>query len=63
MDHATTTVPVEKLKLSKAPAAEIAAAAMAAQRDAGLDQADFVIVAVPAGSSDEAHDVVDAALT
>jgi len=42
------------LKLSRAPTAELGAAAMQAQKAAGLEVADFVIVAVPPGSADDA---------
>lgn len=41
------------LKLSRAPTAELGAAALQAQKAAGLTVADFVIVAVPAGTADD----------
>lgn len=43
---AVTTVTVERLRLSRAPAADLAGAAMQAQQAAGLARADFIIIAV-----------------
>lgn len=47
-----------RLRLSKAPAAELAAAALQAQAEAGIDPsagngkgADFIVIAVPAGTA------------
>lgn len=56
MASGVRTVTKEKLALSKAPAAELASAALEASADAGLEPgaAAFVIVAVPA------HDIADA---
>lgn len=47
-------IPEGRLRLSRAPAAELGAAALLAQKEAGLDGADFVIVAVAPGSGDDA---------
>lgn len=62
MQHGTATVPVERLRLSRAPTADLAAAAIEAQKTAGLDQADFVVLAVEPGTVDlvELARVVDA---
>lgn len=41
-----------RLRLSRAPAAELAAAALAARKTAGLTTGcDFIVVAVPSGTS------------
>lgn len=48
---AAVYVTEERLTVSPAPSAEIAAAAMDAQARAGLDRADFVILAVPPGAA------------
>jgi hypothetical protein len=42
----TATVLEGELALSKDPTAELAAAALAAQEAAGLDRADFIVIAV-----------------
>lgn len=47
----------ETLNLSKSPTSELAAAAVAAQNDADLERADFIVVAVTPG---ELGNVVDA---
>lgn len=47
-------VPEGRLRLSRAPTAELGAAALLAQEEAGLDAADFVIVAVEPGLGDDA---------
>lgn len=52
----------EKLRLSRAPHAELAAAATQAQEDAGLEEADFIIVAIDPDSSEGAVDAIAAAL-
>lgn len=57
----TSVVASERLRLSRAPAAEIAAAALQAQRDAGLERADFVVLAVEPGKLDAAKAAVDGA--
>lgn len=50
MDPIAAAVCLEgRLRLSRAPSAELASAALLAQRDARLPAADFVIVAVPPG--------------
>lgn len=50
---ATARVDAERLLLSPAPAAEVAAAALEAQQSAGIEHADFVVVAVDRGSGAE----------
>lgn len=50
------------LELSRSPAAEIAAAALAAQRTAGLERADFVVVAVEPGNLHRTAELVRSAL-
>lgn len=50
-----------QLRLSKAPTAELAAGALRAQEVAGLEAADFLVVAVQPGSGDAALDAVRAA--
>ena len=47
-------VPEGRLRLSRAPTSELGAAATLAQQEAGLDAADFVIVAVQTGLGDDA---------
>jgi len=47
-------VPEGRLRLSRAPTSELGAAAQQAQAEAGLDAADFVIVAVEPGLGDDA---------
>jgi len=42
------------LRLSRAPTAELGAAALQAQKAAGLKAADFIIVAVAPGTADDA---------
>lgn len=59
---ATARVDAERLLLSKAPAAELAAAAQDAQRAAGLERADFVVVAVERGHGGETERKVADAL-
>lgn len=49
-----TIVPEGRLLMSKAPTAELGAAATLAQQQAGLRSADFVIVAVEPGLGDDA---------
>lgn len=49
------------LRLSKAPTAELAAAALEAQEAAGLERADFIVVAVPPGTAPATVDAVAAA--
>lgn len=41
-----------KLRLSRAPISELAAAALKAEEVAGLTGADFIVIAVPAGTAD-----------
>lgn len=62
MRSATAPVARERLLVSPAPAAEIAAAAYHAQQLAGLEQADFVVIAVEPGQLNEADDAINAAL-
>lgn len=48
----TAIVDEATLRLSRAPAAEIAAGALMAQKAAGLERgADFILIAVPPGSA------------
>jgi len=47
-------VPEGRLKLSRSPSADIAAAAMQAQEAAGLTTADFIVVAVKPGTATDA---------
>lgn len=49
------------LKLSRAPVSELAAAALKAQEVAGLDAADFIVIAVPPGTADAAAAPAEAA--
>lgn len=46
-------IPEGRLRLAKAPTAELGDAALQAQQAAGLDAADFVIVAVTPGTADD----------
>lgn len=46
-------VPEGRLRLSKAPTSELGDAALQAQHAAGLDAADFIIVAVTPGTGDD----------
>lgn len=62
MIHGAKTVPVERLQLSPSPTAEIAAQAIAAQKEAGLTRADFIVIAVEPGQSDVAHGAAAAAV-
>lgn len=62
MIHGAKTVPVERLQLSPSPTAEIAAMATAAQKEAGLTRADFIVIAVEPGQSDVAHAAATAAV-
>lgn len=62
MKGATTIVPVERLTLSRSPAAEVAAGALEAQQEAELAQADLVVVAVEPGQGDVAEAAIAAAL-
>lgn len=55
-DTGVALVASETLNLSKSPTSELAAAALAAQNAAGLERADFIVVAVTPG---ELGDVVD----
>lgn len=52
----------ERLELSRSPTSELAAAALDAQRAAGLERADFIVVAVRPGEVVDAGDVVRRAL-
>lgn len=63
MDPAAASTCLEsRLRLSKAPTAELAAAALRAQKVAGLDGgADFIVVAVPPGTAEGAVGPVEAA--
>lgn len=45
-------VPLGRLLQSRSPIAELGAAAQQAQQDAGLERADFIIVAVTPGTAD-----------
>lgn len=54
-------IPEGRLRLSRAPAAELAAAATRAQEAAGLDAADFIVVAVPPGSGIDLRPLVEQA--
>lgn len=47
-------VPEGRLRLARAPTAELGSAALQAQEAAGLDAADFIIVAVTPGAGDDA---------
>lgn len=58
----TSTVSTEKLDLSRAPTAEVAAAALEAQKAAGLEKAAFVVVAVEPGAEPDAQAKIDTAL-
>lgn len=51
-DAAAKYVPVGRLYQSRAPTAELGAAAMQAQEAAGLEAADFIVVAVTPGTAD-----------
>lgn len=65
MRAASSPVPIERLKLSRAPAAELAAAALRAMADVGLERPakpGYLVVAVEPGRLADAQDVVDAAL-
>lgn len=57
MKHGTAPVPEERLRLARSPAAELAAAAIAARDAAGLapQDTDYVVVAIEAGQSDTAE--------
>lgn len=46
-------VPEGRLRLAKAPTAELGSAALQAQEAAGLDAADFIIIAVTPGAGDD----------
>jgi hypothetical protein len=48
---AATFVSEARLRLSKSPTSEIASAALEAKQDAGLERADFILIAVPAGTA------------
>lgn len=65
MRAASSAVPIERLKLSKAPAAELAAAALRAKDDVALEppaKPGYLVVAVEPGRLADAQDIVDAAL-
>ena len=62
MKHGTDTVTVERLQLSRAPHADVTAAALEAQRAAGLEAADFVVVALEPGRLADATDAVERVL-
>lgn len=62
-ERASAAVIEETLRLSRSPAAELAAAALQAQSDAKLPAADFIVVAVPAGTAGETKELVDRALS
>lgn len=62
MDHGSSGVTEGELRLSRAPSAELAAAALRAQQDAGLEAADFIVVAVRGGEGPAAQQAIDAAL-
>lgn len=47
-------VPEGRLRLAKVPTSELGDAALQAQQEAGLDAADFIIVAVEPGTGDDA---------
>lgn len=55
------TVTDARLRLTKSPSAAIAEAARRAKEDAGLDAADFIVVAVPAGSGEATRRAVEEA--
>lgn len=55
-------VDVERLQLSKAPIAELAATALEAQERAGLEQADWIVVACKPGDGVNVEQTVAAAL-
>lgn len=65
MKGSAVQLPNERLRLSPSPTSELAAAAMQARADAGLDtqQGDLVIVAVPAGESDRAAEAIARTIT
>lgn len=50
-DAAAVYVEEARLRLSRAASAELAGAALRAQEAAGLDSADFIVVAVPPGAA------------
>lgn len=67
MKHGTGIVSNERLRLSKAPVAELAEAALRAQNAGaagpiGDEPLAFVVVAVPAGALEEADLVIRSAL-
>jgi hypothetical protein len=47
-------IPEGRLRLAKVPTAELGDAALQAQHAAGLDAADFIIIAVTPGAADDA---------
>lgn len=51
-DAGAKYVPVGRLLQSRSPVAELGAAAMQAQEAAGLEAADFIVVAVTPGTAD-----------
>lgn len=59
---ATAAVTDEVLLLSRSPAAEVAAAALQAKDDAGLERADIVVVACAPGTAGAVKELVDRAL-
>lgn len=62
MRASLAVVPLEQMQLSRAPHAEIAAAALGARAELGDNDADFIIVAVPPGSAGDAVDAINVAL-
>lgn len=50
-----------RLRLSRAPHAELSAAALEAQEAAGLDSADFIVIAVTPGEGGDALEAAEAA--
>jgi arginine repressor len=51
-DAGAKYVPVGRLLQSRSPVTELGAAAMQAQDAAGLDRADFIVIAVEPGTAD-----------
>lgn len=62
MRNASRAIAEERLRLSKSPASEIAQAALDAQQAAGLDRADFLVIAVEPGQADVAEQAIDGAI-
>lgn len=59
MSAASSAVTEERLRLSRSPAAEVAAAALDAKAKAGLEAPDFIVVACTAGTAGEVQELID----